>query len=64
MSFWFVFCSWIRREVLLDKVKRGAVVLLNDFVAILGGLIVPSDVNLEDFFTETKTRARKIYVSH
>lgn len=40
--------------MLLDKIKRGAMVLLNDFVTIPGGFIVPPNVTLEDYFTEIK----------
>lgn len=47
-------CSWIRRQVLLDKIRRIGEEVLLDFVVVPGGLVLPPNSSLEDYFMEVK----------
>ncbi|KAI5055755.1 hypothetical protein GOP47_0029276 [Adiantum capillus-veneris] len=50
---------WIRRELLLEKVGRTGDTILKDFIDIPGGLLLPEDFTLANYYMEVKMEKRK-----
>ena len=55
-----LFCSysWLKRETMLEKIYHKAKELLMDYVDVPGGIVVPVDLSLFDYYEEVKIEMR------
>ncbi|KAI5071656.1 hypothetical protein GOP47_0013907, partial [Adiantum capillus-veneris] len=49
---------WLRREAMLEKIYHKAKEVLIDFMDVPGGVIVPLNLSLFDFYEEVKIEMR------
>lgn len=52
--------SWLKREGTIQKVLDGASTLLQDYVDMPGGIIIPPATTLELYYGEILIEARKV----